>query len=141
MHTHPYTWHLISSQNYFPNFYICTRESSRPQAESLHHAHWMPQLTTVTAGHPQPPQQQDAKLPIYSRTTKPLSYLPSPPSFPPHHTKHLTCSFSQQCPPHTGEPRHPNTRVPANSSRDWASKIQSLQETFSWASPKQRINF
>lgn len=57
---------------------------------------------------PHPPQQQDAKHPIYSRTTKPLSCLPSPPSFPPHHTKHLTCSFSQQCPPHTGELRHPS---------------------------------
>lgn len=107
-HTHTHTWHLISSQNYFPNFYICTRASSRPQAEFLHHAHWLPQLSTVTAGHPHPPQQQDAKHPIYSRTTKPLSCLPSPPSFPPHHTKHLTCSFSQQCPPHTGELRHPS---------------------------------
>lgn len=98
----------ISSQNNFPNFYICTRGHSRSHAEPLHHDHWMPQLSTITAEQPQPPlpQQQDAKHPFYSRTTKPLSYLPSFPSFPSHHTKPLTCSFSQQCPPHTEQPRH-----------------------------------
>lgn len=45
----------ISSQNYFPYFYICTRGHSRPHAESLHHDHWMPQLSTITAEQPQRP--------------------------------------------------------------------------------------
>lgn len=98
----------------------------------------MPQLSTIIAEQPQPPQQQDAKHPFCSRTTKPLYCLPSFPSFPSHHTKPLTCSFSQQCPPHTEQPRHPNF---FDQQPNCASKTKSLQETFHWASPEQRINF
>lgn len=68
----------------------------------------MPQLSTITAEQLQPPLQQDAKHPFCSRTPKPLSYPPSFPSFSSHHTKPLTCSVSQQCPPHTEQPRHPS---------------------------------
>jgi len=136
MHTHTYTQHLVSPQNCLPNFYIRTRQSSRPQAEALRHAWWTAQLSAVAAGHPQPPPHRGCSASCLQQDHQPLSYLPSS-SSPPHHTEHAARSSSQRCPPHT---ENRGTRVSANSSGDRASKAEPPQETFSWASPEQRIN-
>lgn len=131
-------WHLISSQNYFPNFSIGTRESSRPQAESLHHAHWMPQLSSYSWTSPAPLSNKMLNIlfiagpqSLSPTSRHPLAFLP------------ITISISLVPSANGTHPTQENkrTRVSANSSQDWASKTQLLQETFSWASPKQRINF
>lgn len=91
--------------------------------------------------------QLDTPTPLSNRMLNILS-IAGPQSLSPvsHHLLPflpITLSISLVPSANSAHPTQENcgTRVSANGSQDWAGKTQSLQETFSWASPKQRINF
>ena len=91
--------------------------------------------------------QLDTPSPLSNRMLNILS-IAGPQSLSPtsHHLLPflpITLSISFVPSANSAHPTQENrgTQVSANSSRDWASKTQSLQQTFSWASPRQRINF
>lgn len=129
----------ISSQTYFPRFYICTRgafkiscwiSSSRPlDATAKHHHSW---------GTPAPSPSN--RMPNILSAAGPQSLSPTSHRFLPSPPIILNLSLVPSA--NSAHPTQNNQGIPVSSNSSWncASKTKLLQETFHWASPEQRIN-